>query len=57
MGVGRTVKQDVAGFSCKMGEWEKGAERWGSETKSSTIVTEWQTHPLGLITMTIPVHN
>lgn len=26
-GGGRTVKQDVAGFSCKRGEWGKGATR------------------------------
>lgn len=36
---------------------ERGVERWGNEAESSTIVTEWQTYPLGLIIIMIPVHN
>ena len=35
----------------------RGPPRWGSESESSSIVTERQTHPLGLITGTMPGHH
>lgn len=48
--VGRKVKQDVAGFSYKGGEWEW---RVRDEPESPTIVTKWQMYPLGRIIIMI----
>lgn len=51
----RLAKQAMPGYSDKRAEWETGLQRDEGETKSYTIVIEWHTYLLELITMTITV--
>ena len=54
VGVGGKWSKTWLAFLIKGVNGGRGPPRWGSEAESSSIVTERQTRPLGLITVTMP---